>query len=131
MIKIIAIIKGEDDIPPLSKLFEYDSSSEKIFFNGLKIIQTRLSQNLRININETLMLFCGLITQQLRENKSNFEIADSLSKMLTPDKVMIGVPESIRMISFEASIDDKPSKTISLVEPISIRNYILTNETKK
>ena len=131
MIKIIAIIKGEDDIPPVSKLFEYDTNSEKIFFNGLKIIQTRLSQNLRININETLMLFCGLITQQLRENKSNFEIADSLSKMLTPDKVMIGVPESIRMISFEASIDDKPSKTISLVEPISIRNYILTNETKK
>ncbi len=131
MIKIIAIIKGEDDIPPLSKLFEYDSSSEKIFFNGLKIIQTRLSQNLRININETLMLFCGLITQQLREGKSNFEIADSLSRMLTPDKVMIGVPESIRMISFEASIDDKPSNTISLVEPISIRNYILTNETKK
>ncbi len=131
MIKIIAIIKGEDDIPPLSKLFEYDSSSEKIFFNGLKIIQTRLSQNLRININETLMLFCGLITQQLREGKSNFEIADSLSRMLTPDKVMIGVPESIRMISFEVGIDDKPSNTISLVEPISIRNYILTNETKK
>ncbi len=131
MIKIKAIIKGEDDIPPLSKLFEYDTSSEKIFFNGLKIIQTRLSQNLRININETLMLFCGLITQQLREGKSNLEIADSLSRMLTPDKVMIGVPESIRMISFEASIDDKPSKTISLVKPISIRNYILTNETKK
>ncbi len=131
MIKIKAIIKGEEDIPPLSKLFEYDSSSEKIFFNGLKIIQTRLSQNLRININETLMLFCGLITQQLREGKSNSEIAESLSKMLTPDKVMIGVPESIRMISFEASIDDKPSNTISLVEPISIRNYILTNETKK
>jgi len=128
MIKIIAIIKGEDDIPPVSKLFEYDTNSEKIFFNGLKIIQTRLSQNLRININETLMLFCGLITQQLRENKSNFEIADSLSRMLTPDKVMIGVPESIRMISFEASIDDKPSKTISLVEPISIRNYILTKK---
>jgi len=120
MIKIIAIIKGEDDIPPVSKLFEYDTNSEKIFFNGLKIIQTRLSQNLRININETLMLFCGLITQQLREGKSNFEIADSLSRMLTPDKVMIGVPESIRMISFEASIDDKPPHTISIVEPISI-----------
>ncbi len=127
MIKIKAIIKGEDDIPPLSKLFEYDSSSEKIFFNGLKIVQTRLSQNLRININETLMLFCGLITQQLREGKSNSEIADSLSKMLTPDKVMIGVPESMRMISFKINIDDIPSKTISLVKPISITDYILTN----
>jgi urease gamma subunit len=128
MIKIIAIIKGEDDIPPLSKLFEYDTSSEKIFFNGLKIIQSRLSQNLRININETLMLFCGLITQQLREGKSNSEIADSLSKMLTPDKVMIGVPESLRMISFKINIDDIPPKIISLVKPISITDYILTNE---
>ena len=126
MIKIKAIIKGEEDIPPISKLFEYDTNSEKIFFNGLKIIQTRLSQNLRININETLMLFCGLITQQLREGKSNSEIADSLSKMLTPDKVMIGVPESIRMISFKINIDDIPSKTISLVKPIPLTDYILT-----
>jgi len=128
MIKIIAIIKGEEDIPPLSKLFEYDTSSEKIFFNGLKIIQSRLSQNLRININETLMLFCGLITQQLRAGKLNSEIADSLSRMLTPDKVMIGVPESIRMVSFKINIDDMPPKIISLVKPISIRDYILTNE---
>lgn len=128
MIKIKAVIKGEKDIPPISKLFEYDTSSEKIFFNGLKIIQTRLSQNLRININETLMLFCGLITHQLREGKSNSEIVDSLSKMLTPQKVLIGVPESIRMISFEANIDDKSTKTISIIEPISITDYILTNE---
>lgn len=128
MIKIIAIIKGEEDIPPLSKLFEYDTSSEKIFFNGLKIIQSRLSQNLRININETLMLFCGLITKQLRAGKLNSEIADSLSRMLTPDKVMIGVPESIRMVSFKIHIDDMPPKIISLVKPISIRDYILTNE---
>jgi hypothetical protein len=48
--------------------------------------------------------------------------------MLTPEKVLIGVPESIRMISFEASIDDKPPIIISIVEPISITDYILTNE---
>ena len=128
MIKIKAIVKGEEDIPPFSKLFEYDTNSEKIFFNGLKIIQTRLLQNLRININETLMLFCGLITQQLREGKSNPEIVDSLSKILPPEKVLIGVPESIRKISFEVNIDDIPSKTISIVEPITITDYILTSK---
>ena len=57
-----------------------------------------------------------------------FVIVNSLSKMLSPEKVMIGVPESIRMISFEASIDDKPTKTISIVEPISITDYILTSK---
>lgn len=128
MIKIKAVIKGEKDIPPISKLFEYDTNSEKIFFNGLKIIQTRLSQNLKININETLMIFCGLIIQQFREGKSNSEIVDSLSRLLSPEKVLIGVPESIRMISFETNIDDKPTTTISVVEPISISDYILTNE---
>ena len=128
MIKIKAIIKGEEDVPPVTKLYEYDTSSEKIFFNGLKIIQTRLSQNLQININETLMIFCGLIARQLREGKSNSEIEDSLSKILTPQQVMIGVPESIRKISFEVSIDEKTPVSISISEPISITDYILTNE---
>ena len=128
MIKIKASIKGEEDTPQFLKLFEYDTNSEKIFFNGLKIIQTRLLQNLRINMNETLMLFCGLITQQLREGKSNSEIVDSLSKLLIPEKVLIGVPESIRKISFEVNIDDIPSKTISIVEPITITDYILTSK---
>lgn len=128
MITIKAVIKGEEDIPQISKLFDYDDNSEKIFFNGLKIIQSRLSQNLRININETLMLFCGLITQQIREGKSNSEIISSLSKMLTPEKVMIGVPESLRMISFEVNIDDKPPNTFSIVKPIQITDYVLTNE---
>ena len=128
MIKIKATIKGEADVPPFSKLFEYDSNSEKIFFNGLQIIENRLSQNLRININETLMLFSGTITQQIREEKSNSEIESLLSNMLTPENVMIGVPESIRMITFEAKIDEKPSITLSVNEPISITDYILTNE---
>lgn len=128
MIKIKATIKGEVDIPSFLKLFEYDTNSEKIFFNGLKIIENRLSQDLRININETLMLFSGTITQQIREEKSNSEIISILSKMLTPEKVMIGVPESIQKITFEAKIDDKPVTIISVSEPISITNYILTNE---
>ena len=128
MIKIKATIKGEPDVPPFSKLFEYDTNSEKIFFNGLKVIENRLSQNLRININETLMLFSGTITQQIRDGKSESEISSLLSNMLTPEKVMIGVPESIRKITFEAKIDEKPPLTIVVNEPISISDYILTNE---
>ena len=128
MIKIKATIKGEADVPPFSKLFEYDTNSEKIFFNGLKIIENRLSQNLKININETLMLFSGTITQQIREGKSNSEIESFLSSMLSPEKVMIGVPESIRKITFEAKIDENPVISISVNEPIPISDYILTNE---
>ena len=74
------------------------------------------------------MLFSGTITQQIREGKPNYEIESLLSNMLTPEKVMIGVPESIRKITFEAKIDEKPVITISVNEPISITDYILTNE---
>ena len=111
---------------PFTKIFEYDSNSEKIFFNGVEIIKNRLSQNLRININETMMLFSGYIASEIRNGKVISQIKEDLSKILTPEKVMIGVPESMRHVIFEANIDDKPLLVISLEEPIPITDYILT-----
>ena len=100
-----------------------------IFFTAINSIKNRLAQNLRININETLMLFSGFLTEQIRDKKSVSEIRENLSKMLTHKKVMIGVPESMRKVSFEAQIDDIPLISISLVTPIPIMDYILTSES--
>jgi len=38
---------------------------------------------------------------------------------------MIGVPESLRKITFEAKIDKLPKRRITLKEPITTTNYIL------
>jgi hypothetical protein len=38
---------------------------------------------------------------------------------------MIGVPESLRKITFETRIDKLPKRRITLKEPIATSNYIL------
>jgi urease gamma subunit len=111
---------------PFTKFFEYESNSEKIFFSGLSITKNRLSQNLRINLNETLMLYAGLITNELRAGKSSSEIKEIVGSFLSPDKVMIGVPESLKHISFDVKIDENPKQIIKLEEPIPTSDYILT-----
>jgi len=57
LIRINALVKGEPDVPPITPKFEYDSSSEKIFLNGVNVVKARLDNNLRINIYETLLVF--------------------------------------------------------------------------
>ena len=112
-------------MPPFTKIFEYDSTSEKIFFSGLEVIKNRLLHNLRININETLMLYAAVIATELRSKKTISQIQKIVYSILSPDRVMIGVPESIRKISIEAKIDDLPKQTFTLDEPIPTSDYIL------
>ena len=126
MIHINVLVKGEQDIPPITKQFQYDNNSEEIFFSGVEVIKTRLSSNLKINLNETLLFYCAYIVSELRAGKSVEEIEKNVHKILSPEKVMVGVPESIQRIIFEVNIDNKIKETIKFDEPIQITNYILS-----
>jgi len=128
LIHIKAIVKGEADMAPFTNIFDYDSDSEKIFFSGVEMIKNRLSQNLRININETMMLYAGLIASEIRLGKSIPEIKEMAKSFLSSKKVMIGVPESMRKVVFEAKIDDKQKQIITLNEPIPTTDYILVSK---
>ncbi len=130
MILINAFVKGDPDVPPITPKFEYDSSSEKIFVNGVNIIKNRLANNLRINLYETLMVYCAYIVSELRSGKTVSSIQDNANRVLSPDKVMIGVPESIRKIVFDVIIDDRPKEIVTFVEPILIRDYVLVSENE-
>ena len=130
MILINAFVKGDPDVPPITPKFEYDSSSEKIFVNGVNIIKNRLANNLRINLYETLMVYCAYIVSELRSGKTVSSIQDNANRVLSPDKVMIGVPESIRKIVFDVIVDNKPKEIVTFVEPILIRDYILVSENE-
>ena len=125
MIHIKALVKGEADMAPFTNIFDYDSDSEKIFFSGIELIKNRLSQNLRININETMMVYAGLVASQIRLGKSIPEIKEMAESFLSPEKVMVGVPESMRKVVFEVKIDEKPKQIITLTEPIPTTDYIL------
>lgn len=81
---------------------------------------------MRININETLNIYLNYIINQLRLQKKSSEIAAKLSKLLSPDQVMIGVPESIRKINFNISAENKQKLNMTITEPILTTNYILS-----
>jgi len=129
LIHINAIIKGEKDIPPITKQFQYDNHSEEIFLAAVEMIKKRLANNLKINLNETLLFYCAYMVSELRSGKTVTTIQKNVHRILSPEKVMIGVPESIQRIVFEVNIDDKLKETVKFEEPIQIIDYILA--TKK
>jgi urease subunit gamma len=124
MIHVKATINGEPDIPPITKIFQYDSDSENVFLSSTELVKQRLSKNLRINLNETILVYCAYIISELRDEKSIESIKENARKILSQDKVMIGVPESIRKITFDVNIDNKELE-ITLDEPIPTTEYIL------
>ena len=131
MIDIKAEIKGEPDTPPLIRVFEYkDKSDDLIFYSTVEIIKQKIARNLKINANESLIMYCAYIVSELRAHKSINTIEENASKILSTDNVMIGVPETLRKITFEAMVDNMPKKQITLDEPMPTSSYILTAKTK-
>jgi len=129
MIHISALVKGEPDTDPFTQIFSYaDSFDEEIFYNTVEIIKNKLDKNLKININESLMFYCAYIVEQVRERQPIRIIEKNAPKILKVDKVMIGVPESLRKITFEVSVDYLPKRMIVFEEPIKTSNYILAAE---
>jgi len=132
LIHVKATVMGEADMPPLTKIFQDDSKSENVFLSSINLIKTRLAKNLRINLNETLLVYCAYIVNELCRGKSIVSITNNAKKILSTDNVMIGVPESIRKLSFNVLLDNKPKVTITLDEPIPTSDYILLpNNTKQ
>jgi len=131
MIHLKIEIKGEPDAPPFTRIFEHgDKTDEQIFFNSVDIVKEKLARSLKINTNEALIVYCAYIVNELRSGKSKDIIEKNVSKILSTHNVMIGVPETLRKITFEATIDDLPKEVIIFEEPIPIGDYILATEQR-
>lgn len=83
---------------------------------------------MRININEALYIYLNYIINQLRLHKKKSEIITNVSKLLTSNQVMIGVPESLRNINFNINTESKQKLDITVTEPISTTTYILATD---
>lgn len=126
MIHIKITVKGEPDVSPFTQVHQYSSvADEEIFANSVTLIKGRLDKNLRININEAITIYSAFIVSELRDYKSIEQIQTNASCLLNPEQVMIGVPETLRTISFEVTLDDAPTKIITLNTPIQTSDYIL------
>ena len=126
MIYIKITVKGEPDTFPFTKVYQYSSKSdEEIFINSAIMIKDRLDKNLKININEAILVYSAFIVSELRDGIPIEQIQKNASQLLNPEQVMIGVPETLRTMSFEVMLDDKCMKFIVLNTPIPISDYIL------
>ncbi|HEX2169331.1 MAG TPA: urease subunit gamma [Nitrososphaera sp.] len=123
-------VKGERDTTPFIHTFFYaDESDEELFHYSVNMIKEKLDKNLKININESLVIYTSYVVDKLRANETIGVIKENARRILTPDKVMIGVPESLRKVVFEVEIDRLPKKHITLKEPITASNYILASKS--
>lgn len=127
MIRIEALIEGEPDVLPFTKLFEFKDEDEPIFRNVIEMIKDRLSRNLKLNTHEALLVFCAYIVSEIRSGKSELQIIGNSSKILTRDNVLFGVPETLRQITFNITVDNLPKKIIRFIEPIPTANYIMVD----
>ena len=127
MIRIEVWIEGEPDISPSTKLFEFKDEDEAIFLRVIEIVKDKLSRNWKLNTHESLLTFCAYIVSEIRSGKSESEIMGNSSKILTRENVLFGVPETLRQITFNITIDNLPKKTIQFTEPIPTMNYTITD----
>jgi len=126
--KIDVLVQGDPDIKPFTQVFHFEKSSEFIFFNSVQLIKKRLLNNMQLNINETLGLFVAHITTALNEGKTVSEIQKYFPDILLPHQVMIGVPESLRKLTFTITTNDMDKEQISIITPIQINPYFLREQ---
>ena len=126
MIRIETKVKGESDLS-FTKLFEFRKEDDSIFHNVVELVKDKLSKNLKLNVNEALLVYCAHLVSEIRSNKTESEIINNSLKILTRDNVFIGVPESLREITFNITIDNFPKKIIKYFEPIPTTNYIMVD----
>jgi urease subunit gamma len=127
MIDIKVWVQGETDTPPFVKVFQYpDREEESIFFNTIASIKKKIGMGLKINTYETLAFYCAYLIEQMRAHKSLEQIEKAAQGILSSDQVLIGVPETLREMSFDAIVDDFPEQRIKFIEPMKISNYMMT-----
>jgi urease subunit gamma len=126
LIYIKLTVKGEPDTSPFTKVYQYSSKSdEEIFINSAIMTKDRLAQSLKININEAILVYSEFIVSELRDGRQIEQIQENVSHILSPEQVMIGVPETLRKMSFEVILDDGYMNFIVVNTPIQISDYIL------
>jgi urease gamma subunit len=126
LIDIQITIKGENVQNSSFKKYYYPhESDEEIFFNSVQLVIARIEKKLKLNLNEVLTIFLDFLVREYRKKRGANEIKDNLSKLLTHDQVLIGVPELVKNIEFSGIIDTNPKLTVVLDEPILIPEYVI------
>jgi urease gamma subunit len=136
MIDVRMTVKGEPDTSPFIRTFFYlDKTDEQIFYNSVEMIKKKIYGNLKINVNESLIIFCAYVVSELRKRKSTNTIERNSKDILSLENVMIGVSETLRDITIEATVDNLAKRRLAFSQPIRSTCYsdleLLTSHSEK
>lgn len=127
MIYIKATVKGEPDVPPFARVFQYsDATDELILQHSVQAAKYKLDKNMKLNVNEALLLYAYMVVTEVRSKKRAVEIENDAKTLLSPEQVMVGVPETLRTIRFDAIVDGK-REWLTLKEPMQTSAYVMAN----
>ena len=84
----------------------------------MTLIKEKISKGMRINVNEVLLVYLDYFIQAFHSGKKVCDIINDASNILTADQVMIGVPESLRVIKFDLVAHNIPKQLFVLLKPI-------------
>ena len=122
-------VRGEPDTEPSIRVYTCsDEIDEQMLFSSVELIMEKLSKKLRININEALLVYLNCLVEAFRCDKKMDEIVNNASDILTADQVLIGVPESLREIKFDLTIENMPRRQITLIDPIPATSHMLLSQ---
>ena len=83
------------------------------------------TKGMRINVNEVLLMYLDYSIQAFHSGKKVCDIINDASNILTPDQVMIGVPESLTEIKFALVAHNIPKQLFALLRPITTTRFAL------
>lgn len=121
--QITITVHGEADILPYEKRFQFQSPEDEVFIASCEKIKKMLNRHQKININETLLLFSAFVVASIKEKRSESKIKEEAPSILSPDQVMIGVPEMLQRLDFEIVLEE--TFTISISRPIPTQDFTL------
>lgn len=123
--EITVTVHGEPDVLPYTKRFQFQNTDDRIFIASCEKIRKMLERQQKININETLLLFSAFVVSSMKDGNGESRIKEEASSLLSPDQVMIGVPEMLRRLDFEIILEK--AFTVSIYRPIPVQDFTLNS----
>lgn len=102
---------------PVVRVFDYD---DDIFATSAEATMRVLDGRRQINIDQALLLLSARMIGLLKDGQGQKEACRNVSTMLRAEQVMIGVPEMMRSLEFDACMDEMIKIVVN--EPIPVQD---------
>lgn len=110
--------RGDPDAAPFRCMFEVRGDADEVFAASVKGVVSNLEQKRRININQALLLLAARAVESLAGGADEAAACRGMSGLLSPEQVMIGVPEMTRRLDMDVEYSNRTVR-LAVLSPIA------------